>query len=158
MPFPKKCAAFLFPLLLSACNATQIKVGNYTECTVAGVFQAGMDCAETNTSKISTKSPEQMIEFLEPQPARPDPENPGEMLPARAGAVCRSDEDFTAQKTALEQACAALGKKCSTEIKSALRRMGQKVRPMLENAKNKRLSLEPYRLDEVELGEEKGPF
>lgn len=63
---------------------------------------------------------EEAIEWLEPQPERPDPKNPSKKLPARAGAVMRSDEDFTRYKIALEQACALLKDRCTPEMKETI--------------------------------------
>lgn len=104
-------------LMLAGCKTVEIK--DTRECTVAGVFQAGFDCATTNSSEVSQMDLEQSIEWLEPQPERTDPVTK-KKLPARAGAICRSDEDFTAQKTQLEQACALLRDRCTPEIKKAI--------------------------------------
>lgn len=135
--------------LASACTTVPIK--NFRECTVAGVVQAGMDCAETNTGEISTMTYSEMLEWLEPQPERPNPDNPEEMLPARAGAVCRSDDDFTAQKTALEQVCALLGDKCRPEIKQAIKRAQINTLALTQNAQAKKkdtgVDLEFHRLE-----------
>jgi hypothetical protein len=129
-----KCALISFALL-SGCKKITIK--NTRECIVAGVIQAGMDCATTNTSEISAMDFEEAIEFLEPQGERADPANPGKRLPARAGAVCRSDEDFTAQKTALESACALLRSRCTPEMKNAIGGMNR-VSSLLEQEKEKK--------------------
>lgn len=131
---PKKFAAFLCLPLLSACAT--VKVKDTTECVIAGVFQAGMDCATTNSSQISEMDFEEMILWLEAQPERPDPLNAGKTLPSRAGAVCRSDEDFTAQKIALESACALLKNRCIPEVKAVIENMNR-VSGLLEAAKTK---------------------
>lgn len=54
------------------------------------------------------------IDFLEPQPAHGG-------NPARAGAICESAADWTKKKTALEQACRELGRRCSFEIQEMIR-------------------------------------
>lgn len=122
----------LFWLALSSCGT--VKVKDTTECVVAGVFVAGFDCATTNSSQISQMDLEQSIQWLEAQPERRDFDNPEKILPARAGAVCRSDEDFTAQKIALEQACALLKNRCIPEVKAVIANMNR-VSGMLESAK-----------------------
>lgn len=128
----RRFAAFSCLPLLSACGT--VKVKDSTECVIAGVFQAGMDCATTNSSQISEMDFEEMIEWLEAQPERPGPD--GKTLPARSGAVCRSDDDFTAQKVALEQACALLKNRCIPEVKAVIENMNR-VSGLLEAAKTK---------------------
>lgn len=131
----RKFAAISCLALLSSCK--KIHIEDATECIVAGVLMAGADCATTNSSQVSELDFEQFVEFLEPQPERPDPKNPGKTLPARAGAVCRSDDDFTAQKTALESACALLRNRCTPEIKTAIGGMNR-VSSMLQEQKAKK--------------------
>jgi hypothetical protein len=118
--------------LLPSCQT--VKTPNARACTVAGVFQAGMDCAESNTGKISELDFEQMIEFLEPQPERVDRAT-GKTLPPRAGAVCHSDDDFTKLKVALEQACVILRKRCTPEMREALVRTNATMRALRAQAK-----------------------
>lgn len=119
----RRCYLVFGMAALTACQSVEIK--NSRECTVAGVFQAGMDCAETNTSKITQMDLQEMIDWLEPQPERPDPKRPGKKLPARAGAVARSDEDFTQQKIQLEQACVLLKDRCTVSMKEHIDGMNQ---------------------------------
>lgn len=90
---------------LAGCKS--ISVPDVRECSVAGIFQAGAICATTNSGKLSEMNVQEFIAWLEP-------------APGRAGAVCRSDEDFTKQKTALEQACVLLKDRCTPEMKAAL--------------------------------------
>jgi hypothetical protein len=113
-----------FVLALSAC----VTVPNTTVCTVSGVMADGAICAETLTDKTSELTLTEWIDFLEPQPERPDPVHPGETLPARAGAMCQSSEDWNKMKTALEQACRELGNRCSYQIKTAIRSLKQKLK------------------------------
>lgn len=61
---------------------------------------------------------EEMVYWLEPQPETKDAK--GNKIPARAGAVCRSDDDFTRYKIALEQACALLQDRCTPEMKATI--------------------------------------
>lgn len=64
---------------------------------------------------------DEFLEFLEPQVERQDPLT-GKTLPARAGAVCKSADDYNREKTALEKACRMLGSRCSYDIKRAIGR------------------------------------
>lgn len=101
---------------LSGC----VTIPNTRSCQVAGVLNAGMICAESLTDHTSDMTLSQAIDFLEPQAERPDPENPGKTLPARAGAICRSADDESKLKTALEEACRELGSRCSYEIQQTI--------------------------------------
>ena len=95
----------LFVLTLSAC----VTIPNTRKCSVAGLLDAGMICAETITGKTSEMNLLETIEFLEPQPEG-----------ARAGAICQSAEDYRREKDALEQACRMLGNRCTPEIQHAI--------------------------------------
>ncbi len=118
----KNYKLFALSFILFGCVTVSIK--NTKECTVAGVIQGGMDCATSNSGEVSQMDFPQTIDWLEPQPERPDLVN-GKTLPARAGAVCRSDEDFTAQKVAIEQACELLKTRCTPELHSAIESMNR---------------------------------
>jgi hypothetical protein len=104
-------------------NLACVTIPAVKKCSVAGTLSGGMDCANTQTGETSSLTLEETIEFLEPQLERHDPDHPGKTLPARAGAVCQSAEDESKIKTALEQACRELGRRCSPEIRSALLNM-----------------------------------
>lgn len=84
---------------------------------------------------------QETIDWLEAQPERVVN---GKTLPARAGAVCRSDEHFTAQKTALEQACALLKNRCTPEMQEALDNLSSGV------AKNQKESMAVKRVQAEE--------
>lgn len=109
-------STFVLALSLSSC----VTLPNTEVCTVAGLFTAGAICAETLTPKTRDMPFEMLIEYLEPQTERPDPEHPGQTLPARGGAICQTAEDYGKIKTVLEQACRELGSKCSYELKGFL--------------------------------------
>lgn len=94
-------------LLFSGCGTL---VPNTRACTAAGSIASGAICAETNTGKTSEMTFDEFLNFLEPQ-----------TNPERAGAICQSTEDWNKLKTALEQACRGLGKRCTYEIKSAIK-------------------------------------
>lgn len=116
---------------LSGCVTGSIIIPNTTACTVAGVFSAGGFCAETLTNKVRDLSMNEYLDFLEAQSERPDPDHEGQILPARAGAICQSTDDWNAQKTALEMACRVLGKHCTYELRQTI----QVMQLMSENAK-----------------------
>ncbi len=109
--------------LESGCRAGRVVVPNTEACTTAGTLAAGAFCAETLTGKTRDMTTDQFFDYLEPQAARPDPENPGHDLPARGGAVCQTVDDWNAQKTALEQACRILGKNCTYELRLVIKAM-----------------------------------
>jgi hypothetical protein len=123
---------FALAVVLNSCVTI---IPNTTECSVAGVLAAGMDCAETLSSMTYELNLDQTIDFLSPQLARecvpipgttictnldPAPDRPSVRLPARAGAVGRSAEDAEKIKTALDQACRRLGRQCSHEMRQAI--------------------------------------
>lgn len=106
-------------MALSAC----VSVPNTRTCTAAGSVAQGAICAETLTGRTSEMDLDEFLDFLEPQEERPDPARPGQRLPARAGALCQSSEDWNKMKTALEQACRELGRRCSYEVEQQLKRL-----------------------------------
>lgn len=111
----------LFALTLESCS--HVTIPNTEACTSAGTQADGAICAETQTDKTRDMTLDAWIDFLEPQDERPDPSHPGQMLPARAGAICQSADDYSRLKTAMEQACRALGNQCTPEIQQAIRSM-----------------------------------
>ncbi len=102
--------------LLSSCSS--IPIPNARICGVSGVFAAGMDCTKILTGEISQMNVNETLDWLEPSPQHPDPSDPTKIIPARGAAICQSVDDWNAFKTALEQACTALGDKCDREAKS----------------------------------------
>lgn len=88
--------------LLAIAGSSCVTVPNSRIFTVAGKLDAGMVGAETNTDWTGDMTLDETISFLEP-------------TDARAGAICMSAYDFNRLKTALEQACRAVGKKCKYE-------------------------------------------
>lgn len=127
-------------MALSSCAGPQVKTPDANFCTVAGIFQAGIDCATTNSGSISSLDFMEFVDFLEPQPERTCVQKPGfnvcasdqskgkkVTLPARAGAIMESDDDLTAMKTALEQACVELKDRCVPEMKAIVAAVGAKL-------------------------------
>ena len=101
------------PLFLAV--SCQTVIPDIRGCTVAGVLEAGADCATTNSGIKTKLTAGELIQMLESQPERPDPSNPGKMLPRRAGAVIMSAEDYKRAKDAQEIACRLLGNNCVYE-------------------------------------------
>lgn len=137
-------------LILISCAGPKIKSPNATPCTAAGRLWAGMDCAETNTGRISSLSYREAIDFLEPQPERECVPVPGfnvcaddqtkgvkVKLAARAGAITESDDDFTAQKNAFEQACVELKNRCTPEMRAPFELPYERAHSLLRNAYKK---------------------
>lgn len=101
--------------LLASCAS--IRIPETEVCGVAGVLQAGANCALTLSPKTREMTFEEFVEFLEPQPARTVN---GKKLPERGAAMCQSADDFNKLKTTLEQACEKLGKNCTYEMKQTI--------------------------------------
>ena len=114
----------LFILAVSACT---VQIPDVKVCAVAGVMAAGADCAYTLSDTVEEMTLEQFLEFLEPQPERPDPSDPTKTLPARGPALCQSTDDYTRVKIALEQACKKLGTSCSKEVKEGIKAVSTRV-------------------------------
>lgn len=110
------------PLLLSGCF---VKKQNTKICSVAGVLSAGMDCSYTLSDHQEEMDLVTSVEFLSPQPKREDPTNPGKWLPARAGAICMSAEDWNKDATTLEQACKG---KCGKDVEQDLDEISRRLR------------------------------
>lgn len=126
--------AFIASCFVS-CAAPTIPVKAKTYCRVAAILPAGSDCANDQTSEITSLSYRETIDFLEAQPERTcvpikgmsvcadNQSGTPVKLPARPGADFESDDDFTAAKTELEQACAELKDRCSPETRARLARL-----------------------------------
>jgi len=97
-----------FVLINSGC----ITIPSTRACAAAGTLSAGAICADTIGGGTSELDLYQFIDFLEAQPERPDPANPGKTLPARGSAICQSADDYNTNKTIMEQMCRMLGKRC----------------------------------------------
>lgn len=130
----KKLFLILFGLQAS-CSTIQIP--NSKICTPAGMMSAGADCAYTLDSKTEEMTLDEFLEFLEPKEEVRDPVTNALIEPARGGALCTPASDFTAQKTALEQACAALGNKCSYEIKEAIQKVATNISSLQKKSASK---------------------
>ncbi len=93
---------------------------------------------------------EQAIEWLEAK-------MPTDKEPGRAGAVCRSDDDFTKMKTAIEQACALLKDRCTPEMRANIERIGSNTESLIRNGASKKKKLEmnraitPEHMPDIEL-------
>lgn len=111
-----------------------VSVPNTVTCTASGSLSSGAMCADSNQERLSSLTFNEYLRFLEPQEARlctpvegfevcsDDQKKDQVELPQRAGAFCMSSFDYTQMMTALEQACRALGVKCSYEVKKMIQR------------------------------------
>jgi hypothetical protein len=101
-------------------------------------MSAGANCAETETGKTRELTLDELIDFLEPQIERecvpvqgmpicssqkPDKDHPLVKLPARAGAMIISSDDYELTQNELEEACRELGMRCSKKFKMAIVRL-----------------------------------
>ncbi len=120
----RRKALFLSLFVFMAFESACVTVPNVGACSVAGTLSAGAICAETLTDKKWEMTLDEFLDFLEPQPERQDPADVSKILPARAGAICQSADDWNAMKTALEQACRELGSRCSYQVKQAIVSLG----------------------------------
>jgi hypothetical protein len=111
----RKLYLALFAWLLSACAT----IPNTRQCTVAGTLGAGMICAYTLSDQTEEMGFDASLGFLEP-------------TEERGGAICQSAEDFSRQKTALEQACKRLGSFCKKEVRTELSRASSRMARLLD--------------------------
>lgn len=95
--------------LLALVSCAGITLPNTKVCSVSGYLQDGMICAETLTTKTSEMTFDETISFLE---ADIDTKKPA--------ALCQSASDWNKIKTALDQACELLKKRCTKEIKEQI--------------------------------------
>ncbi len=113
----------LLLLALSGC----VTIHNYELCHLQGFLSKCIasgevcgSCAETQTSNVRSMTFPQLLDFIEAQPERPDPDHPGQNLPQHGAAIMISAENYTKLKTDLEEACRQLGTFCSPEIKQLI--------------------------------------
>lgn len=108
----------LFPILsaLALASCATVNVPNTRMCAVAGRLSAGMDCAYTLNDKTESMTMAESLDFLEPQ-----------LTPERGPAVCMASADWAKIKTVIEQACGALGRKCTKEVKDAMQSVSDRV-------------------------------
>lgn len=105
----------LFASTALALGSSCVTIPNYRACTVAALIEVGGDCAMSNTLLKTKITAAELVYMLEPQPERPDPDHPGQMLPKRAGAVIIEAAEYKRMKDAVELACRMLGNKCTYE-------------------------------------------
>jgi hypothetical protein len=96
-------------LFISLVNTGCVTIPNVEVCSVAGSMTAGSDCDQTLVSSPKRISLEETVAVLE------------------GGGVFMTADAFGQMKTALEEACRELGKRCKKEIKQEPRR-GSNVR------------------------------
>jgi hypothetical protein len=104
-----KISLVSFALLTSCATVPNARV-----CAVAGVLQAGADCAYTLSDDLEAMTMDEFLAWLEP-------------APERGPAMCVSAYDWGRIKTALEQACKAAGPKCTYEVIKEIRRIPEAI-------------------------------
>lgn len=105
----KKLWLSLSLLALSSCGTIDIPVTE--SCVVAGTLDAGMICAKSS-GETRDMTLEESVNWLSP-----------DVTTGKGSAVCQSSIDWNAQKTALEEACRMLGRRCSKPSKAAITQM-----------------------------------
>jgi len=95
--------------LASGC-ASCVQIPDVEGCTVAGLIEAGADCATSNTGIKRKLTAKELLEMIEPVA-----DQPKEGIKGRAGAVIISAKDYKRMKDAQEMACRELGNRCTYE-------------------------------------------
>jgi hypothetical protein len=121
---PKKLLLLSFAAALFVSCA--VKIPN-VKPTVGTLEFPGVGAIETesNTGKQRRLTVAEWIDFLYAQPERPDPKNPGKMLPAKGPAVCVSSIDYQKNDTALAQLCVKA--KCTYEVENEINRIRSNI-------------------------------
>lgn len=114
----------LCALLSDSCSSVSIVVPTTKPCTPAGRLSLGMLCADTISGTTWVLDYDHSIDMIEARPERPDPDNPGQTLPAHGGSVIQTSSDYSKIKTTLDEACRALGNDCTEEMKQTSESMG----------------------------------
>jgi len=115
--------SFLLLVLFSfaGCDPGEsIEIKDGTTCAVAGKLSAGLNCAHLRSDATFELDFNHAIEFLEARPERPDPDHPGQTLPAKGAAICLPSADYATVATELELACRLLGKQCTYETQKLI--------------------------------------
>ncbi len=113
-------SSWLLPLLFA--SGCKILIPDTRVCVVSGTLLNGADCAWTLSNQKESLNFDQFLDFLEASPEHTDPLDPTRTIPAKGGALCVSADDWSRQKTALEQLCRKF-KGCSFEVRKALTNM-----------------------------------
>jgi hypothetical protein len=85
-----------------------------------------MNCATTQSLKTREMDLDETLEFLEAQEAVKD-ENGKIIKEAHGAAICQTSKDYVSLKTALEQACIIMKKRCTYEIKKMIKKFGNAI-------------------------------
>jgi hypothetical protein len=107
-----------------------VQLPDVRACAVAGRLTQGMDCATSLSGRITELNFNETIQFLEPS-----------IEPEKPPAICLASGDWTKIKTALEQACVALKRRCTKEIKESIAIANVMVESLENISMNKRMLL-----------------
>lgn len=99
-------------LLLALVSEGCVTIEERTFCSTEGDLSVGMICTHLIGTGYNLMDFNHSIDFLQAEPSRPDPDHPGQTLPAHGAAISMSAEDFNGFKTEHEEMCRELGKKC----------------------------------------------
>lgn len=124
MQITKRCLILLLLTVISSCAS--IEYPDTEACAVAGIMAAGMNCATTISKKMRQMNLDETLDFLEPQPEVLD-ESGKVIKEAHSAAICQSSKDYVSIKSALEQACVILKKKCTYEMKEVIKSIEETI-------------------------------
>lgn len=99
--------ASLLSFLLLASSCAHVQVPDTKICGVEGRLSRGARCDYTLHDERTKMTTDEFLDFLEP-------------TDSRGAAICQSAEDWNKMKTALEQACFLLKKRCTYQMRQAL--------------------------------------
>lgn len=113
---------------LTSCSTL---IPNIEPCSpTGGVAGVAALCQNTNNDGHRRMDLNHFSDFLFAQPERPDPDHPGQTLPAKGPAVCLSSIHWSENETAIAQLC--IRGKCTYEdqqsVARALRFRGRVLR------------------------------
>ena len=114
-------------LFLSGCAQIEVKDTTIWSYVGENASRPGVVALGSHTifDKQEEKTIDEWIDFLLAQSERPDPKNPDATLPPKGPAICISSDDYTIQKTVLDQACAAAH--CTYEQKKILEKISNHI-------------------------------
>ncbi len=122
------CAAALF----HSCATT---IPSIEACAPTGDgLEVAALCQDTNDDGHRRMNLNQWFDFIYAQPERPDPDHPGQMLPAKGPAIAVSSEDWAANEAAIAQLCIR-GKCTYAQKRSVARELAFRHRILAANAK-----------------------
>ncbi len=99
----RSLSLILFSLLLLISGCGSVTLPDTEVCAIQGHLPQGMFCSTTVSRRERNLDFDQTIDFLHASETH-------------GAALCQSSKDWTKIKTALEQACVLLGKRCKKKV------------------------------------------